>query len=284
MQKLRLLFPALLFLVACAQQPAEPQKDIQPLLPDSEVNTQGDEGEQEDDAGEDIGLVSASADVAVLAGAIDYFPFVMQLGMENEQATGHYLYTKQGKRIDLKGHYDAGEGQWILEEQVGGRTTGYFQVSISSESISGIWSAKSDFSAAKDVTGRRLDVPYEPNSVTGKRISGLYQNKGTTTTYEGDDANGEPIEKEYDVTDQCAVRYIGGGYFSFWLTVTGANYHTGEVSGVGKIAADYTGVTDMEDCKIGFDFRTQGSVTVEEEDCGDYHGARAWFGGTYRLK
>ena len=262
MRKLIFLLP-LLFVLGCAQSSSDAGAAAAAAPAESA------------DAGSDASKFDDPADpaddtqVAVFAGSLDYIPFVMYLEMPHAAATGHYFYTKQGKRIDLNGSYDAGAGTYELDETVGGKTTGHFSVMVSEEAISGTWRAKPG-AEPLNVEGRRLNVPYEPNGSIGKRISGRY-----SLSHEVQDMADEnaPVET---VKDIMAVRYIGGGYFSFYLSVIGANYHTGEVSGLAKMTDDNHAQTDMEDCVLKFAFQP-GSVDVTEEDCSDYHGARASF-------
>ena len=99
----------------------------------------------------------------------------------------------------------------------------------------------------------------------------------TTTTYEGADDEGNPIEQEHDVKDEMFVRYIGSDYFAFHLAVVGRNFHTGEVSGLGHMTTEEIGATEMGDCQLKFKFRKHGLVVVEEVDCEYYHGANVYF-------
>jgi hypothetical protein len=262
MRKLIFLLPLLLAL-GCQQSANDAGAAAEAAPAESEAS--GSHESKFDDAAEP----GDDTQIAVFAGTVDYIPFVMYLEMPHAAATGHYFYTKQGKRINLSGSYDAGAGKYELDESVGGKTTGHFSVMLSEEAISGTWYAKPG-ATPLNVEGRRLDVPYEPNGSIGKRISGRYTYAHTTQDMSTEDS------PEEDVTDMMALRYIGGGYFSFYLSVIGANYHTGEVAGLAKMTDDNHAKTEIDDCALTFEFKP-GMVNVDEEDCGYYHGARASF-------
>lgn len=263
MRKLSFLLP-LLFVLACSKPASE-----------SAAALDGSASPSSDAAAEEVGTPGdqpavSEGESAIFAGEIEYIPFVMHLTLADGHATGQYFYTKQGKPISVTGDLDPGEGTYALQEQVNGKTTGHFSVLITEEAMSGTWRAKLGQGEVLNVSAQRLNVPYEPNGAIGKRINGRY-----TTTHTTQDMSTEDSPEE-EVTDLMAVRYIGGGYFSFYLSVVGANYHTGEVSGLAKMTDDTHAKTDKEDCALRFSFR-ENSVDITEDDCGYYHGARASF-------
>jgi hypothetical protein len=266
MRKLYFLLP-LLFVLACSKPAAEAQGTT--TAPPAES---GDVSEADRETATEAPFEpSKEGEAAILAGEIDFIPFVMALDISSAGVKGHYFYTKQGKRIEISGTFDPGEGSYSLTEMVGGKATGYFEVLISETTMSGTWRAKKGQGDALEVTATRLNVPYEPDGALGKRISGRYSTTHPVSDMADENAN------ETQVTDYMAVRYIGGGYFSFYLNVVGANYHTGEVSGLGKMKNDTHAVSEKEDCDLSFTFSPPGSVDITENDCDDYHGARASF-------
>lgn len=265
MRKLYIFLP-LLLLLACSK----PASESSAASGDAAASSGPVSDADQDAAAEATADPADDTQTAVFAGTIEYIPFVMYLELPHAAATGHYFYTKQGKRIDVTGSFDAGEGTYALTEQVGGKTTGYFNVMVSDEAMSGTWRAKQGQGEALNVEARRLNVPYEPNGTIGKRISGKYSETHAVADMADESA------PETEVKDIMAVRYIGGGYLSFYLNVVGANFHTGEVSGLAKMTDDTHAKTDMEDCGLTFEFRGN-SVDITEDDCSDYHGARASF-------
>jgi hypothetical protein len=269
-----ILLVSLASLMACTTQnssPAEPG-----MLVSNASNAVSDE--QDPSLSTFVEVPKAVGETVLLSGDIGYYPVVMYLDITHETLSGHYFYTKKGKSIDLRGKLNGESDHWTITEYYHEKPTGYLDLKLGEGSASGQWSAMPDMTSPLEITLQTLDVPYEPNAAVAQRINGRYIYAHTITSYEGLDEKGNDIVKEVETKDEMAVRYIGGGVFSFYLSVLGRNFHTGEVYGLGKMKGESLAATDMDDCQLNFDFSKPNIVDVEEVDCGDYHGANAYFG------
>mgnify|MGYP007077385884 CR=1 FL=1 len=194
--------------------------------------------------------------------------------------TGYYFYVKHQKNLDLDGVKDPVSGKYVLTESYKGETTGYMEFipGVADESF---WAPASDTEDEQALNAKKLTGgdPYEMTMIINHNT---YEYEHEIQMYNGEDWDNE------SVTDVLKVTWINEEYMAFDLNVIRNNAHLGSVNGVAKVTGDKAefnkdAESEWEICQLEFDI-TEKDITVIEKDCSAWHGANAYFDGTYTKK
>ncbi len=194
---------------------------------------------------------------------------VLALEIQGEAVSGNYFYAKHQKTLSLEGTYDPSSGMVKATESYKGKTTGYLEFKLSHGEIEGRWMKQKDAQEKEDFTATLIDLSEEDYSAK----HGRYKDVHKITLFSGED------DYEEEVTDVLTISEVGGGFFSFYYSVIGANAHIGSVEGFAKRKGDTGIFRDLESCELTFTFSGNTVEVHETGDCQYYRGARAYFEG-----
>lgn len=191
---------------------------------------------------------------------------------------GYYFYIKNQKNLDLVGVYDPVEMRYVLTESYKGKATGYmeFVPSIDNESF---WSPASNTADEQELTTLEL-IGGDPYEFTLALNGDKFVVDHKVMMFDA--------EQEYfqEVTDKFAYTIVNDQFFVFDLKVVCANGHSGSISGVAKFQDDmayYKRASEYSNdmCRLTFDLSSPDEVVITEQECNDYHGARASFSTSF---
>lgn len=198
---------------------------------------------------------------------------IVEINTEGSEIKGGYWYVKQGKKLTLNGAIDPKSNEWKMTENYNNKTTGNFDLKPMGDSLVGIWSTP-------DGKTKEAIILKKVISKSKKNIQPRFENYEMAhriTIFDGE--NDVPEE----TTDEMHLGLIGNYVlFNYW--VLGTNAHIGHLSGVAQLESPTKAVyADKTACELTIVFNPNKTITVNEEDCGDYRGMRAYFGGTLKL-
>jgi hypothetical protein len=216
-------------------------------------------------------LIIDTLEYSYFAGAIGLFEqeVLLELHCNEKTIEGAYWYLKHGKRIELKGSRSAKSNEWQLTERVKGKTTGHMTLVLKGDSLVGQWYAPEKKSEIQHVSLKRvLDNHAGKYDFTIDR----YEREKQITMYDGQE------DREETVTDAFRMIRIEDALL-FQYHVTGTNGHIGTIDGLAEFVSDNRAIFRGEyNCALTITF-TKDQVTVIEDDCSYYRGARAYFDG-----
>lgn len=200
--------------------------------------------------------------------------------------TGYYYYLKHGKNLDLEGYSESSTRGIYLTESYKGKQSGYMEFAqdahIQPWDEENFWATSMNSDDHQDFYSEDIlfQDPMEANiALTNEH----YYYEHEVMMFDA--------EEEYtmEVTNELHISTINDEFLAFKIYVVCANGHQGEVSGLAKIEGDKAyydnGLEDdWEVCKLTFDLSKEDEISVEEIRCQAYHGARAYFDGTFYKK
>lgn len=203
----------------------------------------------------------------------DYYQHVVFVyRIEGDSIYGQYYYSKHQKALKIIGKYDKKQNQYLIQESYKGKNTGFLQLSNINGKLKGTWKKSAKESESQQVILNFLDqkesveLPYKFVHETIKDPHQVY-------IYNGINEDTDTIE----VVDELHLSKINSNYYSFAYSVTGGNGHIGSVNGIIKMKNDTIGIFRGEDeCEMLFKILPN-EIIIEENDCGYYHGAHAYF-------
>jgi hypothetical protein len=196
---------------------------------------------------------------------------------------GYYFYVNHQKNLDLDGYSEPSTRGIYLTESYKGKETGYMQ--FAQDAHVQPWDGENYWAVSKDA-GDKQSFYSEDLLFTDPMDANLaleydkYEDGHGITIYMGEE---EGDVDEY-VTDELNWVIINEEFFAFDVSTTGRNGHTGEANGICKIQGDKAiWIADDEDqCTLTFDLSNkEKDISVSEENCTYFHGAYAYFDGTY---
>ncbi|MDX2360900.1 MAG: hypothetical protein QNK23_08850 [Crocinitomicaceae bacterium] len=199
---------------------------------------------------------------------------VMDLIITGDQISGTYFYSKHQKPLTLSGTFDQANNLFKVYETYNGVKTGYMEFTVSKDGkIDGVWKSKEDSQNEEVIFLAITGVIPELYTPIFKR----YEVTHDIMIYNGEED--EPLE----ATSYLVINKIDEKYFSFYLSVIGGNAHVGSLEGLGTYDESNNSVgsfTDGDRCTLHFKFN-ENTVEIMEDNCGDYHGAHAYFEDTF---
>ena len=190
---------------------------------------------------------------------------------------GYYFYTEHQENIDLNGQYDPTSKKLKLTESVKDKETGKMVMAFGAGKS--YWAPPEDPSDKQTLNWNYLFSDH-PKEIDLQIEHTLYKYIHTIEFYNG----GEAFDTA-TVEDELYISYLNDELFAFDLSVVRANTHMGHVAGVaqkkGDVATFNTG-RGPDQCELEFKFKDAGEeIKITEISCQAYHGALAYFDGTY---
>lgn len=204
---------------------------------------------------------------------------VLDWGIKDENGifpiSGYYYYLKHSKNIDLNGYSEPRDRKIYLTESYKGEETGYME--FVQDDVEGI----SFWAPGKDSDDHQAfyseDVlfadPYEFNiALTNEQY--IYEHE--VIMFDG------PEDYTMEAKNEMFISRINDEFLAFDLSVVCTNGHVGAVNGLAAIEGNQSFYKDkvddeFEKCILTFDLAKENEITVIEEDCNAFHGARAYF-------
>lgn len=194
---------------------------------------------------------------------------VLEIMVFGDSVKGSYFYTKHQKPITLTGTINE-KNHIKAKESYKGKTTGYWEFTISKGDILGKWSKYPSMKEPEGLIAKLSSIDqsnYHPDY-------SRYQWEHSVPFY-----NGESEDFE-EVTDVCTINWLDEKHFTFHYNVTRRNGHLGSVEGMAIINDKGVGIFNGEyDCELTFEFEKD-NLNISESNCSYYHGANAYFDGT----
>ncbi|MEX1000533.1 MAG: hypothetical protein WDZ35_00310 [Crocinitomicaceae bacterium] len=195
---------------------------------------------------------------------------------------GYYFYVKHQKNLTLEGYSEPASRKIYLTESYKGKETGYIVFIQDDQNAESYWAPGKE--NTKDKQPFQAEELYldQPLSSAPLIEHSHYTYDHPITVY-----NGNEGWDTTQVTDQLYLSRINDDYLAFDLSVTRYNAHIGSVFGVAKINGD-TAIFESDEygehCLLTFDLSIANEIKITEDNCGAYHGANAYFDGTYVQK
>ena len=228
----------------------------------------------------------------ILEGSLGIYgnQVIMYLTNTDGRVTGSYFYARHGNDLTLEGLVDPVTGRGTMTEAWDGKTTGYFDFTLSDEGMRGTWRATTDSTDLQPFAFKRLHFPDRTYSDAASKLSGFYCHVFESWIYvNGDSADALPKEQTFTAWDWLRIRHVEGDVFAFYYSVTGDNGHLGSIQGLARMTganvAEFTaqyGLPGDPRGRLGFEFEGDSVTATELEDCSDYRGARAHFDDTLK--
>lgn len=195
---------------------------------------------------------------------------VMELNIADGEVRGRYFYARHQKYLTLNGTIDK-SGEVQLTESYKGKPTGYLNFVLADE-IKGTWKATPDSDDIQKIEAAQITSISKENY---KPTFSAYEYDHITSIYNGPDIPADDI----DVTDRLTFNTLSDSLATFYYGITGANGHTGSIGGVATKIDNMWVYKDGGECTLTIKFDGK-HANINEEDCGYYRGARAYFEGT----
>ncbi|MGB0915330.1 MAG: hypothetical protein ACPGVI_04615 [Crocinitomicaceae bacterium] len=195
---------------------------------------------------------------------------VMELNIANGAVSGRYYYARHQKYLTLNGTIDK-SGEVELTESYKGEKTGYLNF-VLTEDIKGTWKATPDSDDLQKFEANQITTVSKENY---KPTFSAYEYDHITRIYNGPDLPSDDV----DVTDRMTFNTISDSLAAFYYNVVGANGHLGSINGLAKNIDGIWTFKDDGECTLTIKFDGK-QANINEEDCGYYRGARAYFEGT----